>query len=166
MLKKSELIKKALVCFNNQKRRCYTKTNPRYKDNGAKGIRVLYSKNEFIDWFVQNYKTFNGQRTSVGRIDHSKSYSIDNIRFESLAENSLERIKRVGPTKPRIKILILDADTMEPIFVANSTFEASDLTGIQKSHISKYCTGKLKKSKRGYTLRYADDIDMDKIQSL
>lgn len=153
-----QLRKKAITCFHNQRRRCYTKSNPRYKDNGAKGVSVEYTKDQFIDWFIKNYTEFGGSKPSVGRIDHSKSYSLDNIRFESIADNSLERINRIGPTKPRRKVLIIDHSSgyPDPVFIADSCREAARLTGIQDAHVAKYCNGTLKKSANNFSLRYFD----------
>lgn len=162
---KKSLAWKARNCFHNQRRRCYTKTNPRYKDNGAKGITVDYSKEEFTKWYIENYPNAPGQ-WSVGRIDHSKSYSLNNIRFETLAENSLERINRVGTTKPKRKIIIRCELVGEDVFIAESCRDAAKLTGINSAHVSKYCSGFIKKSTKGFSLRYAENIDMDKIQSL
>jgi hypothetical protein len=163
---KKSLAWKARNCFHNQRRRCYTKTNPRYKDNGAKGITVDYTLKEFTEWFIENYKEFPGQKSSVGRIDHSKGYSLSNIRFESLAENSMERINRCGTTKPRKRVLIRCELVGEDVFIAESGHDAAKLTGIQSAHVSKYCSGEIKKSAKGFSLKYAENIDMDKIQSL
>jgi hypothetical protein len=148
------LILKATNCFNNQRRRCYTPTNPRFKDYGAKGIKVEYKKAEFIAWYLKNYIEFNGQISSVGRIDHSKNYSFDNIEFQSLAENSMERINRCGSTKPRIKVDIYLFGTF--LKTVDSGLEASRQTGILSTHIPKYCKGKIKQSKKGYSLKYAE----------
>jgi hypothetical protein len=156
----------AAICYDNQRRRCYCKSNPRFKDNGAKGFTVDYSKRDFIAWYLHHIKLFKGKNPSVGRIDHSIGYSFDNIRIESLEDNSMERIIRCGPTKERRRILIIDLITGESIFVAESAREAARLTGIHAAHVSKYCSGVLKSSSNGFTLRYADHVDMDSIQSL
>lgn len=150
-------VKFAYTAWANQRRRCYVKSNPRYKDNGAKGIGVNYSSREFISWFLFNIPKFKGRNPSVGRIDHSASYSFENIRIESVQDNSMERILRVGTTKPRKRVLILDANTMEPIMIADSIRHASSLTHVWAAHIPKYCTLKIKKSVGGYTFRYYEE---------
>lgn len=155
-----DLIKKATICYHNQRRRCYTKTNPRYKDNGAKGIRVIYTREEFVSWFVENYRKFKGKNPSVGRVDHSKGYSLDNIRFESLADNSMERIIRCGPTKERKRIFIIDYKNNEKLMLCESINQAAHFSGVRKEHIRKYCLGKLKQSK-GFTFKYADDCNQN-----
>lgn len=157
----NKLKQKANVCFDNQNRRCYTKNNPRYKDNGAKGIRVEYTRQEFVNWYLKNYPS-KKDKWSVGRIDHSKSYSLDNIRFETLAENSMERILRVGTTKPRRKIIIHDCISGEDVFIAESAAEAAKLTGIDRSHVRKYCLGYCRRSAKGFSLRYLNETRIDK----
>lgn len=144
-------VKTAYECYQNQLRRCYTKNNPRYKDNGAKGIEVLYSLREFIAWYLHHINLYTGKRPSVGRIDHSKSYSFDNIRIESLADNSMERINRVGTTRPRREVYILDGETKERIYIARSMKEAGKLTGVHPGHIGKYCRGVLGISAKGFS---------------
>ena len=157
------MFKKATTCFENQRRRFYTKTNPSYKNYGAKGIDVKYTLQEFIKWYVENYKEFDGYKSSVGRIDHSGHYSLDNIRFESLAENSLERIRRVGPTRPRREVIIIDWTSGEPdpVFIAESLNEAARLTGVHSSHIPKYCQSLLKKSVNNFSFQYLNPTPAD-----
>lgn len=146
----------ASICYDNQKRRCYCKTNPRYKDNGAKGIQVLYSKKDFIAWYLHYIKEYKGKNPSVGRIDHSKSYSFENIKIESIQDNSNERIERCGPTRPRKKVFIIIAKTNEKIMIADSETQAARLTNSRKEHIKRYCTGELKSTTRGYTFEFCE----------
>lgn len=155
----------ACTAYDNQKRRCYGKNNPRFKDNGAKGIKVLYSKIDFIAWYLHEIKNYVGKNPSVGRIDHDKSYSFDNIRIESLEDNSLERIQRCGPTKERRPIVIIDYKSGNLIKIVQSAVEAEKETGVSRKHISKYCTGKLCKSKTGFTFKYWSG-DESKLYSL
>lgn len=68
-------VRAASTCYYNQKARCNIRTNPRYKDNGAKGIKVSYTIREFIGWYLEHIKNYKGDSPSVGRIDHSKGYS-------------------------------------------------------------------------------------------
>lgn len=156
---------RASICYENQLRRCYTKTNPRYKDNGAKGIQVLYNKRDFVSWYLHHIELYNGKNPSVGRIDHSKSYSFDNIRIESIEENSLERISRVGTTRPKRHINIIEYNTGKIVKTVFGYVEAAKITGANKSHISLYCSGILGKTKSGYTFRYADDGNSEVFKS-
>lgn len=145
------LVKKASICYDNQIRRCYCKTNPRYKTYGMRNIKVMYSKRMFISWYLNNYPK-HMKKPSVGRIDHNKSYSFNNIKFEELSDNSLERITRCGTTKEKIPIAIYK-DNIK-ILVTKSIKEASKITGVYSGHISKYCRGILNKSKCGYSFKY------------
>jgi hypothetical protein len=146
--------KAASICYDNQMRRCYTKTNPRYKDKGARGINVSYSKKDFMAWYIHHINLYKGDNPSVGRIDHNKGYSFDNIKIESLKDNSLERIKRVGTTRQKIKVYIIIAATKEKIMICDSMKEASSLTGVLDKNIPRYCKKELKQSVKGYTFEY------------
>lgn len=152
-------IQTAYWCFRNQLNRCRNPKNPRYKDNGAKGIDVYYSMREFVAWYLIEIDKFTGVAPSVGRKDHSKGYSFDNIQIESLSDNVKERIRRVGPTKPYRAVKIFKDGKLWK--TAKSTFEASKLTGVQAAHMSKYCTGKLDKSVTGFSFRYAAEYSQD-----
>lgn len=162
-LSEIDLKKKAHNCFHNQRRRCHFPTNPYFKSYGAKGIRVEYTRLEFIEWFVREFKKFNGESPTVGRIDHSGNYSFSNIRFESLVDNTMERIHRCGPTRPRRPVHIIDAKTNEIIKTVESQTEAEVETGISGAHIAAYCKGRLGVTKSGLTFRYVDEKPTDKV---
>lgn len=163
-LSEKHILEKARNCFYNQRQRCYTKTNPYFNNYGAKGIRVEYDRIAFMDWFLKEFKKFNEEFPSVGRIDHSKNYSFSNIRFESLADNSLERIMRVGTTGPRRAIHIIDAQTKKIIKTVESLVEAGKEAGICHTHISGYCKGKHGTTESGLTFRYVDEIPSDNVK--
>ena len=79
--------------YRAQLSRCRNKNNAKYKNYGGRGISVQYSAIEFFHWFKKNKpKSLAGM--SVGRLDHSKSYSFDNIVFQSIRDNSRERVNR------------------------------------------------------------------------
>lgn len=152
-------VRSAGQCFRNQMARCYNKKNPRYKDNGAKGITVEYTLRQFIAWYLIEIEKYEGVAPSVGRIDHSKGYSFDNIKIESLSDNVKERIRRVGPTKPRKAVKIFKGGKLWK--TVESGFEAAKLTGVQTAHMSKYCSGRLDKSVTGFSFRYASEYPHD-----
>jgi hypothetical protein len=59
------------------------------------GLEVLFSRKEYKDFcFSHKEEILNLEKPSVDRIDSSKSYSLDNIRFIELSENI--RIKKYG----------------------------------------------------------------------
>lgn len=145
-------VKTANECYRNQVARCNNQKNPRYKDNGAKGIRVYYTARQFVAWYLDEIEKYTGTQPSVGRIDHSKGYSFDNIRIESLADNSHERIERVGPTRSRVSVDIYKNGVF--LQTAESLKSAAKVTGVQASHITKYCRGILKNSYTGYSFKF------------
>ncbi len=154
-------IRSAIECFHNQRRRCYTKTNPRYKDNGALGITVDYTLREFVGWYLEHIKAFDGKDPSVGRIDHSKSYSLTNIRIESLADNSMERIIRVGPTRGRRRVIIYKNGSY--VGIAGSLIAAERSTGACCAHIPKYCEQTIIQSRSGYSFRWYLNNEFERI---
>jgi len=87
-------VKKAYSSYKNQKIRCENKSVRPYRDYGKKGIRVEYTVREFVGWYLENIKKFKGQDPVVGRIDHARNYSLDNIEIVSRSENSKEATER------------------------------------------------------------------------
>lgn len=154
-LSDKQILKKAHASFHGQRGRCYNEKNPKFKTYGAKGIRVEYSKPEFMEWYLREYKSFNGEDPTIGRIDHSGNYSFENIRFESLYDNSMERIERVGTTVPRKRVFIIDFETGEKLMLATSMIEAGRLAETNPNHIPKYCNGQWKKTSKGFTFAWA-----------
>lgn len=151
------LVKKASICFDNQVRRCYCKTNPRFKTYGAKGIKIEYTKRQFIQWYLDNYKR-RMKIPSVGRIDHSKNYKFDNIKFEELSDNSMERIVRCGSTKAPKMVNVFRYGKF--IKKTNSLMDAAKLSGVHAGHIGRYCSGKINKSVHGFSFKYANTNDL------
>jgi len=146
------LVKKAYTVYIHQKSRCSCVTDSRYKNYGAKGISVEYSAREFIAWYLDNIKTFKGKRPSVGRIDHNRNYSFDNIEMQSTSDNTKERLKRVGNPKPKKPILCIDYKTKEPLMIFDSTSQASVFTGINRTWISSIINlRQQKKSSKGFS---------------
>lgn len=65
------------------------------KCKSYEGLEVLFSRKEYKDFcFKHEEVIINLEKPSVDRIDSSKSYSLDNIRFIELSENI--RIKKYG----------------------------------------------------------------------
>lgn len=129
--KMDEISRKAYVVFCKQKDRCYNKNSPRFPFYGAKGIRVLYSPREFIPWFVDRYSKFKGKKASVGRIDHSKGYYLDNIEMIELSDNVKERNTRCGNP---MEFKRLEISKMNDPFC--STYSLKDAALVMGCHIS------------------------------
>jgi len=99
-------VRRATMLYKLQKTRCYNKNNIKYKYYGAKGLTVDYSLREFIAWYLLNIKSCGVRNPTVGRIDHNYGYSFNNIRLESLSDNSKERILRKGnPSKDKTWVI-------------------------------------------------------------
>lgn len=56
--------------------------------------------------------------------------------------------------KNKYLIIIFCEKSKDPIFIARNYKEVFNLTGIRESHINRYCNGEIKRSTKGYTLRY------------
>ena len=80
--------------FSDQKKRCEHTLHKQYYRYGARGIKVRYDRYSFIKWWLENLKTFEGKTPTVGRIDHDKDYSFENIVMQDKSENSKERAAR------------------------------------------------------------------------
>ena len=83
-------IRTAIQRFKNAKTRCNnTELYPSYS-----GIEVEFSCRQFIYWWIVQNRFFNLNKPTLGRIDHSKGYSFDNIKLEEHSENSKEARER------------------------------------------------------------------------
>ena len=120
--------RKAVATYNNQRIRCYCKSHKSYKSYGAKGIRVEYTFGEFFRWFVDNWSHYcTLLYPSIGRIDHSKGYSLDNIQAIERNENTAERNRRVAS----VPTVVLCRRTHEVVFIGNSRTSAAEFAKVQ-----------------------------------
>lgn len=87
---------RAYGIWNSQRQRCHNPKDHAYKYYGAKGIRVEYEVRDFIGWWIASYLVVKPKSPSVGRIDHSKNYSFDNIEMVEHADNAREMYHRTG----------------------------------------------------------------------
>ena len=142
--------------YTQQKQRCSNPNVEKYSTYGAKGIRVEYSFDELFEWFQEQYKQFSSvpiSKLSIGRVDHSKNYSLDNIKLETVSNNSKERNKRLGTVIPPKKVLIKNYETNEPVKIADSVTEAAVFAGDSKGHVARVLSGS-RKSAKGYSFEY------------
>lgn len=147
--------KRAYWTFYRQKKRC---ENPSCKDfvsYGKKGISVEYSVREFMHWYLQQIKFARKDQRDVGRIDHSKNYSIDNIRFESKSENTKERNCRLGNPRKKRSVVVVDSKN-NIIEKYESTALAAIKHKIHQATVSSRC--KTKYTKNGITFKYMEDL--------
>lgn len=95
-------IQKIYWIWSAQIARCNNSKHKRFKTYGAKGIRVEYTAKEFIGWFQEAIKNCPFKEPHVGRIDHSKNYSFDNIELQTARDNALEVHARYGGTNAKL----------------------------------------------------------------
>src|SRR5690349_9678599 len=85
---------RAVRSYKNQKTRT---TNPKcksFKTYGKLGIRVEYSRDQFLEWFFNEIQKGEWVDPVVGRKNHSKNYSLDNIEMVERVSNCRERMTR------------------------------------------------------------------------
>lgn len=121
------VITQAYTCINNIRARC--KKNPDYI-----GLDVGFTTKQFVYWWIVQNRFFKMKRPSVGRINHKKGYTLDNIEIQSLNDNSKEARYRCGSTISPIKIKMIKNN--KEIAIANSmrqaaTFSSMDLRSVQ-----------------------------------
>lgn len=120
-----------------------------------------YCAREFMGWFEKNIVSFSGKRASIGRIDHSKGYSFDNIEIQDVGENSKEannrnKIAIVRQIKQGIKVAVYCKKTDEHIATIPSMNAAAKLFGVTQAAIWELVRGKNKVSRKiNFTLREA-----------
>lgn len=120
----SKLAGRAYGIWNLQCQRCANPKNGSYKNYGAKGIRVTYSARDFIGWWLWQFKTkgYKLKKIGVGRIDHSKDYSFENIEMIEHADNAREMYCRTGGNKTVARtpvVLVDDKSGSTHVFASN-----------------------------------------------
>lgn len=89
--KMPDVAQRAYWVICDQRARCSNPRHSHYASYGGRGIRVEYSAKEFVRWYTQNV----AKGMHVGRIDHEKNYSFDNLVVQTGRENSLEVYDRI-----------------------------------------------------------------------
>jgi hypothetical protein len=132
----SDLAVRAYVVWCGQKKRAKWK----YKIlNGRE-----YSAREFIPWWITEFEKKEWVWPTVGRIDHSKGYSFDNIRMEEMSDNVKERNTRLGnPGRTHRKILCV---TPTYQIECDSKRSAALWFGISEKTVYNHCQGRTKQA--------------------
>lgn len=139
---------RTIYVHNSQVQRCRNIGDKNYSGYGAKGIKVSYTKKEFVKWWVAN-KPWDFDKPTCGRKDHTKGYSFDNIEMQEMVFNCGEVMRRVDGLKARIPVRMFDSrGQLAGAFV--STFEVQKQFGIAKSSVYNVCMVK-RKTAGGYT---------------
>lgn len=151
----SKEVLQAKNSYRAQSERCNNKNSAKYRLYGGKGVRVEYSHREFVGWWLENVITREWKSPTVGRLDHSKGYSFDNIEMQERSENSLERLRR-NPTRAgqqKIPVIaIRDGERWE----FPSVKSAAAHFGILDSSISNNCRGRSKTCDGGLKFSYLE----------
>ena len=138
--KMTPLAKKGYIVWRRQRDRCLNKNSMSYKTYGAIGIKVEYSSREFVGWYLSNYI----EGCDVGRIDHSKNYSLTNIEFQTRSQNTIERNNRLGLPKKIGKLVVYHCNGHTKIF--KNIKSASEKSGYGSGYIKRLSS--LKKATR------------------
>lgn len=132
---------KAYSHYNGQISRCNSKKSADYKNYGGKGIKVKYTRCEFIEWYQEKIKYFRGKTATVGRIDHNKDYTLDNIEIQSMSDNSKERHRRNPHIRDRKKVGLFCKKTGMLLIIFQSTRHTAKYMGICRSTVSRQING-------------------------
>lgn len=145
-------LKKAMDSFRAQRTRCSNKNQKNWAYYGAKGIKVRYETREFVGWYLEQLKTRKWKDPTVGRIDHDKDYTFDNIEMQERSDNSRERNTRkpqIGP-KPRHWRSVVASKGGVPFATFLSVTDAAKFFGLKPPSVSNICSGRAKVSASGY----------------
>lgn len=148
---------KASESYSGQVDRCTNKKNKRYYRYGLRGIKVLYTRHQFIDWWLHNIKSFKGKIPTVGRIDHDGNYEFSNIILEDKSENSRERAFRLGGIQKIKSVALVNPVKRIILSEFKSGSEAAKLESTPQVNVSRSC--RLKTTLRnGKTFRFLEEI--------
>lgn len=132
------------------RQRCNRAAADNYKFYGAVGIKCLLPVHEFLEWFMRTKPSSEGIWT-IGRLDHNKNYTMDNIEWQLQKYQTSERNIRVGLPKydKRIKVLV---EKEGKDFIFSSKKEAAEFLGVSLTEIVLMTQNKYKKEK-SYSVR-------------
>lgn len=95
-----EHLKKASATYADMKQRCYNPNHKLFKRYGERGIVITISSIDFYIWFCEEYskylEKYGSIKQSINRLDHDKSYSLNNIELIPHKENAIDSYMRGG----------------------------------------------------------------------
>lgn len=145
--------------YDSQMARCNNTNSKAFVNYGAKGIKVEYSAEDFIRWCIKNFP-LDRSSICVGRKDHSKNYSLDNIQIETRSESTSERNERLGnPSVFReraVESINIYTGKVEQRFP--SVKRAAERYQMTSSRIIEFCKNKRNKARIGITFRYVEEL--------
>ncbi len=150
-----ELIpRKAYNAYTAQISKSYNSKDPSYKYYGGKGVKVHYSRMDFVRWYLYQYSKNPLKDPSVGRIDHDSHYCFHNIELQDFNDNRRERARRVGMPDCSRKIAVYEfPESKEPMASCKSITDASHLTGASITSIIRVINGTIRSAGRGKKMR-------------
>ncbi len=86
------------VTYNGMLNRCYNKSEPGYKNYGARGIAVCKRWLDSFDDFASDMGDRPGRGYSLGRIDNDGDYSPGNCRWETAKQQAQNTRRNVRVT--------------------------------------------------------------------
>jgi len=86
--------------IRGQRHRCNNPNASDYKYYGGKGVKVIYTSKQFYAWFKKHRTLISlGIKVNVDRINHSKNYSLSNVRLIPKIDNVIESNQRRAKLK-------------------------------------------------------------------
>lgn len=149
-------MRRCYLFWNRQKSRCENPKNNRYKYYGQKGIKVEYSFDDFWTWWEKNRPADAIKKgLTIGRKDHNKNYTLDNIEIQTVSQNTKEMLARTE--NRRLKICSFDKKTGKDIAVFNSAYEAAKKYNLSHSTVLRQAHGLTKPIRSDVAFRFLGD---------
>lgn len=126
-------MRRCYTVWHSQTSRCSNPKNNRFNSYGKLGVRVEYTFEEFWFWWCENHPR-TSEKWTVGRINHSKNYSLTNIEFQTDEENMQEMISRRGGASARV-VLVRDKSTDKILYEFKTAKEAAKVLGVGYSTV-------------------------------
>lgn len=130
--------------------RCTNPKTSKYHLYGGKGIEVCDKWKTFEGFWEDNQELYSDDLT-IDRIDSSKGYTKDNVRWISKEKNSSETTKRRPVVQYRIALL--PEKHLVEIQQWESAKCAADALGLVAAHITTVCSGK-RSTHGGFAWKY------------